>query len=69
MAASTEAFDYHRITHIRDKFTEGRHALEGQNGTPHGFEEIISPPGGIRAARISWQVYVPCRQVRRVWDE
>jgi DNA-binding NtrC family response regulator len=48
MAASTEALDYHRITHIRDKFTEGRHALEAQHGTPHGFEEIISPPGGIR---------------------
>ena len=69
MAASTEALDCHRITPIRDKFTEGRHALEAQHGTPHGCEEIIAPPGGIRAARISWQVYVPCRRVRRVWDE
>ena len=41
MAASTEALDCHRITPIRDKFTEGRHALEAQHGTPHGFEEII----------------------------
>jgi DNA-binding NtrC family response regulator len=41
MAASTEAFDYHRITHIRDKFTEGRHALEAQHGTPHGFTDAI----------------------------
>jgi len=23
MAASTEALDYHRITHLRDRFTEG----------------------------------------------
>jgi transcriptional regulator with GAF, ATPase, and Fis domain len=41
MAASTEALDYHHITRIRDRCTEGRHALEALHCTPYGFEEII----------------------------
>ena len=43
MAASTEARDDHRITHIRDRFTGGRHALKAPHCTPYGFEEIIGP--------------------------
>jgi len=41
MAASTEALDYHRITRIPDRCTEGRHALKAPHCTPYGFEEII----------------------------
>ena len=48
MITRTEALDTHRITESRDRCVEGRHALDTQHGTPHGVEEIIAPPGGIR---------------------
>jgi len=41
MITSTGALDTHRITDRRDRFVEGRHALDTQRGTVHGFEEII----------------------------
>jgi formate hydrogenlyase transcriptional activator len=41
MIISTGALDTHRITDRRDRFVEGRHALDTQHGTGHGFEEII----------------------------
>jgi len=41
MITSTGALDTHRITDRRDRFVEGRHTLDTQRGTGHGFEEII----------------------------
>ena len=41
MITSTGALDTHRITDRRDRFVEGRHALDTQRATVHGFEEII----------------------------
>jgi formate hydrogenlyase transcriptional activator len=41
MITSTEALDTHRVTDRRDRFVEGRHALDTQRGTGYGFEEVI----------------------------